>query len=88
MSYHNEPVDERLGQDIRTKVQLSSDTDLLNWLQLKLDQQTYTGKCIFRWSTTGRGWRLHETSDKNASKSVRTAIQEAIIDEEQEGIFL
>lgn len=53
-----------------------TDTDLLNWL----DKQTgrYTGKVLFRWSTTGRGWRLHETSQSGAVSSVREAIENAI----------
>ena len=51
-----------------------SDTELLNFLQKKNDESKYTGLCIFRMSTTGRGWRLHETSHSGGSSSVREAI--------------
>jgi len=53
-----------------------SDTDLINWLQ---KQTTGYGKgWICRMSTTGRGWRLHETSQEGASSTIREAIKEAI----------
>ena len=55
-----------------------SDTERLDWLQAQLDEAHYTGQCIFRWSVSGRGWRLHETSLEGASKSVREAIDNAI----------
>lgn len=53
-----------------------TDTELLDWL----DKQTgkYTGKVLFRWSTTGRGWRLHETSQEGAVSTVRDAIVDAM----------
>lgn len=38
-----------------------SDTEILDWLQKQNNKDTYSGKCIFRWSGTGKGWRLHET---------------------------
>lgn len=38
----------------------------------------YTGKVILRDSTTGRGWRLHETSSKGCTGDVRTAIDNYI----------
>lgn len=59
-----------------------TDTDLLNWL----DRQTgkYTGKVLFRWSTTGRGWRLHETSQKGAVTTVREAIVNAMKEENED----
>lgn len=40
-----------------------------------LDNMTgrYTGQIVLRMSTTGRGWRLHESSQKGYSK-VRDAI--------------
>lgn len=50
------------------------DTELLNFLQTLTDERQYTGKVILRASTTGRGWRLHESSDVNAVSDVRTAI--------------
>ena len=55
-----------------------TDTELLDWLQYQLSFRSYTGKCIFRWSATGRGWRLHETSLKGAVGNVREAIINAI----------
>jgi hypothetical protein len=54
-----------------------SDTELLDWLD-KQSGKEYTGKVVFRWSTTGRGWRLHETSRDGAHTSVREAIRSAI----------
>ena len=69
---------------------MPSDTELLDFLQAMLDKNTYTGKCIFRWSTTERGFRLHETSSTkdflfgiDAVSSVRQAIQEGMIREEE-----
>lgn len=53
-----------------------TDTELLDWL----DRQTgtYTGKVKFRWSTTARGWRLHETESEGAVSTVREAIVNAM----------
>lgn len=34
----------------------------------------YTGKVVCRWSTTGRGWRLMETSGVDAVEDIREAI--------------
>jgi hypothetical protein len=51
-----------------------TDTELLNFLQSLNDRASHTGMCICRESTTGRGWRLHETDDGGATKSVRQAI--------------
>lgn len=50
-----------------------SDKQRLDWLQKQLEKKQYTGKCLFRWSTTGRGFRLHETS-QGGWDSVRDAI--------------
>jgi len=58
-----------------------TDKQLLDFLQKKNDEATYDGKCIFRMSSTGRGWRLHETKKEGASRSVRVAISKAIDDE-------
>jgi len=35
---------------------------------------TYTGRVICQWSTTGRGWRLHESTQREAVPDVRQAI--------------
>jgi hypothetical protein len=53
---------------------MNTDTQRLNFLQNLLARKKYTGRCVLRESTTGRGWRLHETSDPNALPSVREAI--------------
>lgn len=56
-----------------------NDTELLNVLQKLNDKAEYTGLCILRMSTTGRGWRLHETSEEDfvhPQKSVRQAIED------------
>jgi len=58
-----------------------TDKELLDFLQKKNDEATYTGKCLFRMSITGRGWRLHETSQPGAKKSVREAIAGGIENE-------
>lgn len=50
-----------------------SDKDLLDWLQAQNNKKSYTGRCLFRWSSQGRGWRFHETSE-GVTSSVRTAI--------------
>lgn len=51
-----------------------TDTELLDFLQLITDNAAYTGKVICRASTTGRGWRLCETSWDGAVSDVRQAI--------------
>ena len=52
-----------------------SDKTLLDYLQQITDEKKYTGKVVLRDSTTGRGWRLHETSFLfDGVKDVRQAI--------------
>lgn len=53
-----------------------SDAQALDWL----DGQTgsYTGTVIWRLSTRGLGWRLHETSQDGAKATVREAISDAM----------
>lgn len=55
-------------------MQTPTDTQLLDFLQAKLDEANYTGRVVMRWSYTGRGWRLHETSAEEGTKDVRQAI--------------
>lgn len=55
-----------------------TDTELLDWMEEQHRLSSYTGKCVWRWSTSGRGWRLHETSGYDAKPTVREAIQAAI----------
>lgn len=56
-------------------VQNQEDTTLLDFLQSQTDELVYTGKVVCRQSTSGRGWRLHETSGDDAVKDVRQAIR-------------
>ena len=55
-----------------------TDKERLDWLQRQLEKKQYTGKCVFRWSNTGRGFRLHETCRENAVDDVRTALDQAM----------
>ncbi len=58
-----------------------TDTERLDWLQAQLDKRKYTGTAVFRWSATGRGMRLHETSQHGAKDTIREAIDTAIAGE-------
>ncbi len=54
---------------------MRTDKELLDFLDSLNAEANYTGKCTLRMSTTGRGWRLHETSDEQKSQpTVREAI--------------
>lgn len=55
---------------------MPTDKERLDFLQELTDNKAYTGQVILRNPTMGRGWRLHETSRKDAVSSVRTAIDE------------
>lgn len=55
-----------------------TDKEMLDFLQEQLEKSSYTGMCIFRQSTTGRGWRLHETSMTGSISDVRQAIREGM----------
>ena len=55
---------------------MPTDTERLDFLQDLTNKAGYTGTVILRDSTTGRGWRLHETSLLGATCSVREAIDE------------
>ncbi len=62
-----------------------TDTELLDALQKLNDLSGYTGLCILRMSTTGRGWRLHEVSTVDfdeANTSVRQAIEAFVREKE------
>ena len=56
-----------------------TDTELLDFLQEMTNRRNYTGKIILRWSLTGRGWRLHETSHPDAVSDVRKAIANLMV---------
>ena len=58
--------------------ELRDDRIRLDWLQDQLDKRSYTGKCVFRWSSTNRGMRLHETSEDGAVDDIRQAIDNAM----------
>ncbi len=49
-----------------------TDTERLDFLDLLTGE--YTNRVILRGSTTGRGWRLHESSRQNSHETVREAI--------------
>jgi len=61
---------------------MPTDKQMLDWLEEQNNKCTYTGTCIFRWSRTGRGWRLHETSEDDSQYSVRDAICDAMENDE------
>ena len=49
-----------------------TDTERLDFLQNML--RSYSPKVVCRESTTGRGWRLHETKGSDGVDNVRDAI--------------
>lgn len=46
----------------------------LDFMQKLTDEAAFTGKVVMRDSTTGRGWRIHETDTNTGVKNVREAI--------------
>ena len=56
-----------------------TDTELISFLEEENKKCRYTGNCIFRLSTTRRGWRLHETSKPQGHPTVREAITRALL---------
>ena len=56
----------------------SDDSRRLDYLQSLNERPGYTNRVILRNSTTGRGWRLHETELPDAVESVREAIDNAM----------
>ncbi len=58
-----------------------TDKDRLDFLQkIMVDDALYTKECILRKSTRGRGYRLHETSLRGASNSVRCEIDKMMME--------
>jgi len=45
-----------------------TDKQLLDFLEAKNKEAVYTGKCLWRMSSFGRGWRLYETSQAGAKR--------------------
>lgn len=60
---------------------MPTDKERLDFLQELTNEHRYTGKVVGRRSSTGRGWRLHETSQVNAVLSVRAAIDNFMVKE-------
>ena len=82
LSRHCESIDGHIGDlgdllyDLDEEVEkMKEDSELLDHLQRINDKADYTGVCICRDSYTGRGWRLHETSQMGAVRDVRVAIK-------------
>ena len=45
---------------------MNTDKDMLDWLEVQNAKKLCSGRCAFRWSTTGRGWRLHEMPERDS----------------------
>jgi len=58
---------------------LEMDRDLWDFLE---KQSGYTGRWVARKSTTGRGYRLHNTSRKPSYATAREAVMAAMVEEE------
>ena len=52
------------------------DCELIEFLEQLNERKLYTGRCILRMSITERGWRLHESSEDEAVRTVREAIRD------------
>jgi len=65
-----------MNVNVEIPLEIVTDTELLDFLQVLNSEARYTGRCILRLSPHGRGWRLHETSEGNAYWSVREAIRQ------------
>jgi len=67
---------------------MNNDTEILDWLETQNSKKSYTGRCNFRWSVTGRGWRLLETSSgprmEPTFATVREAIDYAMVQEQEQ----
>jgi hypothetical protein len=64
-----------------TDTHVPTDTEILDWLEVQNAKKRFTGKCIFRWSTYGCGWRLHECDGslfRDAHDTVREAVAAAM----------
>lgn len=61
---------------------MRTDKELLDFLDSLNSKSEYTGKCVLRMSATGRGWRLHETSDSWVSSSTAREAIENYMDKE------
>ena len=77
------PMVEHTGPEkvevVNIKGECLTDTELISFLEEENKKCRYTGNCIFRLSTTRRGWRLHETSKPQGCPTVREAITSALL---------
>ena len=55
-------------------IKVITDTERLDFLQKLTDEGRYTKRAIMRMSSTGRGWRLHESELDDAGNNVRETI--------------
>lgn len=63
------------GEDRLMEIeQAFADKARLDKLQALTEKNAYTGSVIMRMSSSGRGWRLHETEQSGADSDVRGAI--------------
>ncbi len=64
----------------KLRVAVTLDTVRIDFLeQIMVQEGEFTKKCILRPSTTGRGYRLHETSIPEAVNTVREAIDNVML---------
>jgi len=54
-----------------------TDSEMLDWMEAR--NGTYTGHVVFRWSGTGRGWRVHEIDSDYADVAYFSTVREAIM---------
>ncbi len=59
-----------------------TDTERIDYLEKLNDKADYTGLCLLRMSTTGRGWRLLETEQEGGHSTVREAIDAFVAESE------
>ena len=66
--------------NLKPKINLCmrSDKELLDFLEKLNTEKAFTGKCVLRQSTNGRGWRLHETLACEFIPRVFDTVREAI----------
>ena len=57
---------------------MRNDKELLDFLEDINAKAEYTGKCALRFSTMGRGWRLHEIGELDVECETFSSVREAI----------
>lgn len=63
--------------NVTAEPEAEADTKRIDFLESMLAKKQYTGRACLRWSTTGRGMRLHETTG-NGKPTIREAIDDYI----------